>query len=311
MTALELFKKAGLEDYLQSGAIGAGLGAAGMGAASYIGGAGKKDRGTNALKDALKGALLGGTAGAGVQGVKDLGSSIFGDSQPIQALKDQAAAGGQTLDVRPHSQAHPLEYAASKVTGTPFGAAGATAGGAGAILLEKLKRNSGKRLFNTVGPDTNDFAKGYLGKQRDTGALSEMKGVGPVRRTLTSMLGNTASAKTKALEELIKNNPALRSNLAPGVTSLGQTANGLFPTAQVLPNTQSAESLKALMTASKNTSGPMGGLLNKAVGYGKKGLIGAGVGGGTQIATDSILNAVINAKNSPEQLQLWDELSNK
>jgi len=74
MTALELFKKADLQDYLKPALIGAGVGGLGMGAASFMNhqeGETPKDRAKRILTSSLTGVGLGGVAGAGYQAAKE------------------------------------------------------------------------------------------------------------------------------------------------------------------------------------------------------------------------------------------------
>lgn len=326
MTALELFKRAGIEDYLQSGAIGAGLGAAGMGAASYLGGSSDdKNRGKNALKDALKGALLGGVAGAGYEGVKGLGNHLLSNSAERSA--QDFAAGRPELDTRPYSRAHPIESTVANVANIdPIASAGF--GGALGVGLEKLKRNAGSTILNSTG--LNPLNKGDLSKLpteynnilKNTGSITGIKDAGKLKQMLVSSLGNTNAAKGKALEQFLLNSGA----------DLGDSSiiNALK---QGPDNDQLKSIMEKLTTAKGNPAAAAGGIVDNAIGnvdktlagggavtrgllnrlaqYGKAGLGGMLAGGVGQLGVGAVTNAAMNTKYSPEQLHLWNQLSNR
>ena len=133
MSALTLFKQAGIADklafdwgqlgqtvapYAQSGLIGAGIGGAGMGLASLMGGDDNESSGertSRILSNVLKGVALGGASGAGYQAVKDKWFSQPQASDPIKKLQEQAASKGQSLDMHSHGYNHPWEQQAVNI----------------------------------------------------------------------------------------------------------------------------------------------------------------------------------------------------
>lgn len=118
-------------DYGKSGLAGAGLGALGSGAATYLGsratGEDAEHSKQKAYQAALAGGLLGGSAGLGYQAFKDNFTAPGGNSKIIE----DAAAKGQRLDTRSFSEAHPIHQQINnlgKADAKTVGTAGAGAG---------------------------------------------------------------------------------------------------------------------------------------------------------------------------------------
>lgn len=301
MTALELFKTAGLEDYLQSGAVGAGLGAAGMGLGSYMFGDHKKDRGKNALKDALKGALLGGAAGAGYEGIKDVGANLFRTPGRLDA--NELANSNPELDTRTHAQGHPIESAALSASAiSPYTTAGA--GAVGGTLLEKLKRNVGKSIFAS-GSGKNSAPVDYTDTLNDLNSLKGIKDGGKLKQFLAKNLGDSDSAKIKAIEEMI-----LQGKDTSGISHMFNRAADPSGVAQKAYNT-AVDNLDGTSAIPGLNKGLTGGALNKLKGYAGAGLKGGLLAGAGQLGASGLMNAYMNTQHSPEQLQLWDRLASK
>ena len=144
-SALQLFKQAGIGDYLMQGLQGQGseaqnylvrggagalAGGLGMGAASYMGGDEEDPhRGRNAMGSALQGALLGGAAGVGTNAL--LSSRKPELSPHMQELKDQAAQHGYELDTNPYGYNHPGGQAMINLTHGSTGNAALAGAGVG------------------------------------------------------------------------------------------------------------------------------------------------------------------------------------
>lgn len=141
MKALSIFKEAGLEDlltrakdgiqsaynnstvqdYIKPGLMGAGLGAAGMGLSSLMGGE-EDETGSDKLKrvlgNSLKGAVLGGAAGVGGKALYDqFGNPNSGlDPQIAKLQNDLQQRTGGKLDTEALGVNHPFWQAATTLT---------------------------------------------------------------------------------------------------------------------------------------------------------------------------------------------------
>lgn len=153
MSALALFKQAGIEEYLKPGLMGAGLGAAGMGLASMFGGDDNEtpaEKRSRMLKSVLQGGLLGGIGGAGFGAAK---KHLFNSEPPdyLQQLNQSSIGKGNgPIDTKPFGVNHPL---AQQLLINPTHADASTAGWLGAGLGTGAVWNQGrkaKNLFNTA-----------------------------------------------------------------------------------------------------------------------------------------------------------------
>lgn len=154
MSALELFKRAGIEDYIKPGLVGAGIGGAGMGLASMFGGEDGEtpgDKRKRILGNMLKGTALGGAAGLGYQGLKDLAGST--QDPGIQGLKDKLMGRtGKELDTEPFGVHHPGAQKLVNLTHadtTTDAAVGAGVGGTGTAV----NGFRGQRAFDAARAD--------------------------------------------------------------------------------------------------------------------------------------------------------------
>lgn len=212
MEALNLFKQAGIEDFLQGAknewdqgdflkpmAIGAGVGGLGYGANALMQG-GKKESGGDktkrVLSEMLKGVGYGGLAGGAYGGASHLGKLMFGDPeqqkpvegpaperapsavpQPPPADKSKEPPAYTISDVKKDQEKSPIS---TTLQGAGYGlGAGTAVGGASGFIRDKILPNSDISLNPEV----------IRGEQ-----LSRLVGQdGAMHKNLHSFLGNEST----------------------------------------------------------------------------------------------------------------------
>lgn len=211
-TALDLFKQADLSSILNPAMIGAGIGGLGYGASSYLNDD-EEDTSTklkNSLMSALKGAGIGGLAGAGYGAGKELFSQITAPKDEV----GQLLAKNPGLDASPHGKNHFFEAMAGNAASSPYAFTGA--GAAAGLAKTYASRAAGKEVYDGV--RAGDLFKGknppsVVDQARDLeGSRSRMTG-GDGKSFLSKLFDSGKNmtkdndlARTEAMKHLIKGN---------------------------------------------------------------------------------------------------------
>lgn len=331
MSALELFKHAGIEDYIKPGLMGAGIGAAGMGLASMFGGEddeSPEQKRSRILGNILKGTALGGAAGAGYQAVKsNFFSPDSGLSPQVKSLQDQLfQRKGQQLDTRPFGEAHPIQQQLVNATHQSPVTDAALGAGVGAGLT--THRNfSASRLWDKLNEGGKDGGKekGKAGKTNVTAqqmANDKFTGIGgktalPAHLKTRIMEKLMASSEGKVQPQRMMNAMQMhgKQNYAQDIANMERSARGGFQASQGrLPSWLGGAQEPAWSTAARQklvngagqTMGPFA--LNSIGRYGKSMGIGAGVGMAAGAAGRLGVDAMIGAQYPREQLQAWNQM---
>lgn len=325
---LNLFKKAGLEEILQPALIGAGAGGLGMGAASMLNNDDEKasvgDRLKSGLGSAAKGALLGGLAGAGYGGIKEIAANNF---TPPPAVKDILDTSSQKLDSNPFGVSHPFLAQLGNVLHAPEWLSGA-AGAASGMGLVRSMRSAGKNIADSSIAKITEkkpFAVDPLTSAEALQSARSRVGAGgaadKVMSSFTNLFKNTNTARKAAIEQITKNN-------FPGVGRLGTdpsqgpALHSPIPNAGALPMDQLKGTTKLLhadnfakgnlakqqSAARSILQGIENPISSSAKRYGTAGLAGAATAVGGHAAAKHLFDRYLNTYPE-EQLRLWNELA--
>jgi hypothetical protein len=280
MNALQLFKKAGIEDYLKPGLLGAGVGAAGMGLASMFGGDDNEtpsERRHRILSHLLQGAALGGATGVGLQAFN---SRNAGNPSDVQAILDRAKAKGETLDTAPYGVHHPIGQLGINATHGDYTKGGVTGGILGLLKNRKLNREA-TSLFNE---NQKSFGGNPAKPVRGAGAPSGMSLEDRVKHLGTKQISKNPAVNQRLMEQALQAGNGRvdvktiremleRQNVHTDPTKIDALARKLHNETQRVTGNYQAPRLGAAATEALHNQRPS--IANPGGGYGNQQLLGA------------------------------------
>lgn len=331
--ALELFKSAGIEELLSPAALGAGVGGLGMGAASYLNNddenASFGDKVKQSLGSGLKGALLGGAAGAGIGGIQQLADKVTAHPEGVQNILNSTS---QQLDTDAFGVHHPFAAQLGNFVRAPEWLTGGVGAGLGMGAVKSM-RNAGNYIADAATKKVTNKAF-HVNPERAATALNGARGdagaVGGTDRLMNkfiNMFKGSDVARKGAVENLTRNNYSAVERLGgvAGPPVPGQHSPGALAGVQKLlshdnygqPGSQSILDKLMKRSPSESTARASRSILDSVHSPLKANAgryaMGAGAGAATalggQYAASKLFDTYLNGKYSPEQLQLWNELS--
>lgn len=320
ISALQIFKQAGIEDILSPALIGAGVGGLGYGAASYMNNndpnASTGSKLKSSLSSALKGSALGGVAGAGIGGAHELYNQLTAKPEAIQKL---VSSSKDKLDTQPF----PVNHARQALLGdlsTSYLTGGAVGGAAGAGLT-RAARGAGQLVADKALASQGDHEGGdrIMSAAKDLGMARGAIGSSPVDKLtnpLSAALRNTRFGRDGAIEHLLKSDgTGADPNMGPPAQA--EHSREMAKTrAEALMGPEGDRTYRGAGERSQHASKIINRMFSPKMtavkDYGKGTVAGALAVPTIQKLISMTQKGYLNTAYSPEQLQLWNQMaSNK